>query len=170
MIGFLRRIGIEVRLTTLGDEAFLPGLRVDRGRLLVDAERLIYPGDLLHEGGHIALVPPELRPLLGDDVTLPGLDLSRIESAIVPWSYAAALHLDIDPAVVLHDGGYRGHSRGLLATYAVGVYPGVALLQELGLTATPARAAELGVEPYPYMLRWLRDSDGGDGADDQADA
>jgi hypothetical protein len=160
MIAFLREIGIPVDVVTLRADGFLPGLLVDHGRLVVDLARLRYPGDLLHEGGHIALVEPSLRPLLTTDVGLPGLDMTRLEHAVVPWSYAAARHLGIDPAVVFHDGGYRGKARGLLATFAFGVYPGVPMLEELGLTAAPARAAELGVAPYPHMLRWLREAPG----------
>lgn len=155
MITFLRDIGIPVDLVALAGDGFLPGVVIDRGRLAVDLARLRYPGDLLHEGGHVALVEPALRPLLSADVTLPGVDSTQLENAVVPWSYAAALHLGIDPAVVFHDGGYRGHARGLLTTFGFGVYPGAALLEALGLTLSPARAAELGVAPYPHMLRWL---------------
>lgn len=156
MIGFLREIGIPVDVTTLPADGFLPGIVLDHGRLVVDLDRLLYPGDLLHEGGHVALVEPALRPLLTDTVDLPGVDMTRLENAVVPWSYAAALHLGIDPAVVFHDAGYRGKARGLLATFGFGVYPGVPLLEEFGLTASPRRAAELGVAPYPHMLRWVR--------------
>ena len=156
MIAFLREIGIPVDVVTRPVDGFLPGIVVDRGRLVVNLDSLRYPGDLLHEGGHLALVEPSMRPVLFTDVDLPGLDMTRLEHAAVPWSYAAARHLGIDPAVVFHDGGYRGHARGLLATFAFGVYPGVPLLEEMGLTASPARAAELGVAPYPHMLRWLR--------------
>lgn len=158
MIAFLREIGIPVDLGTLPDDTFLPGLVVDRGRLVVDLARLRYPGDLLHEGGHVALVEPALRPLLGASVSPPGVDMTLLENAVIPWSYAAALHLGIDPAVVFHDAGYRGKARGLLTTFGYGVYPGVPLLEAFGLTASPARAAELGVAPYPHMLRWLREA------------
>jgi hypothetical protein len=157
MIVFLREIGIPVDVATLPADGFLPGIVVDHGRLVVDLARLRYPGDLLHEGGHIALVEPALRPLLTASVSLPELDMTRLENAVVPWSYAAALHLGVEPAVVFHDGGYRGKARGLLTTFAVGVYPGLPLLEELGLTVSPARATTLGVAPYPHMLRWLRD-------------
>lgn len=156
MVAFLREIGIPVDVVTRPVDGFLPGIAVDRGRLVVNLDFLRYPGDLLHEGGHLALVEPALRPLLFTDADLPGLDMARLETAVVPWSYAAARHLGIDPAVVFHDGGYRGHARGLLTTFALGGYPGVPILEEMGLTASPARAAELGVPPYPHMLRWLR--------------
>jgi hypothetical protein len=90
-----------------------------------------------------------------DDV--PGLDTATLEWAAIPWSYAAALAIGIDPALVFHGGGYHGHSPGLLATFAAGVPIGVHLLEDAGMTATGPRAAARGVEPYPHMLRWLRE-------------
>jgi hypothetical protein len=139
------------------DDGFLPGIRIERGVLMVDEARLEYPGDLLHEAGHIAMAPAKLRPSLSGAVDVPGLDMASLEVAAVAWSYAAAVALGIDPAEVFHGGGYGGKSAGLLATFGVGVYPGAHLLEAAGLTATPARAETLGVEPYPHMLRWLRD-------------
>jgi hypothetical protein len=138
------------------DEAFLPGIRVDRGALLVDESQLSYPGDLLHEAGHIAMTPPELRPSLSGAIDVPGLDMAELEVAAVAWSYAAALALGIDPAEVFHAAGYRGRSAGLLATFRAGVYPGAHLLEAAGLTATGPQAQARGVPPYPHMLRLLR--------------
>ena len=139
------------------DEAFLPGIRVERGALLVDERQLAHPGDLLHEAGHIAMTPAELRPALSGAIDLPGVDMADLEVAAVAWSYAAALAVEVDPAEVFHAAGYRGHSQGLLATFRAGVYPGAHLLEEAGLTVSGARAEERGVPPYPHMLRWLRD-------------
>ena len=147
IVAFLREIGIRVEPAELDDATFLPGIAVERGGLLYDEARLTWPGDLLHEAAHIALAPPAARPLLTGDVALPGLDAARIETAAVPWSYAAALHLGIDPALVFHEGGYRGKSEGLLRTFGLGVHPGANILADAGLT-TPAL--------YPRMLRWLR--------------
>jgi hypothetical protein len=141
----------------VAEEGFLPGIRVDRGGLVVDEARLEYPGDLLHEAGHIAMAPPDVRPSLSGAIDVPGLDMASLEVAAVAWSYAAAVAPGIDPAEVFHSGGYRGKSAGLLTTFRAGVYPGAHLLEAAGLTATPARAQALGVEPYPHMLRWLRD-------------
>jgi hypothetical protein len=125
--------------------------------LLVDEARLAFPGDLLHEAGHVAAAPAWARPSLSGAIDVPGLDTSNLEWAAIPWSYAAALAIGIDPAIVFHGGGYRGHSEGLLATFAAGVPIGAHLLEEAGMTAVGARAAALGVPPYPHMLRWLRE-------------
>ena len=154
---FLEEIGIGVVPASVApDEGFLPGIRVSQGELHVDESRLTYPGDLLHEAGHIAAAPPDVRGLLSGSISLPDVDMGALEVAAVAWSYAAAVAIGIDPAVVFHPGGYRGRSAGLLATFGAGVYPGAHLLEEAGMTATGPRAEALGVPPYPHMLRWLR--------------
>jgi hypothetical protein len=157
IVDFLIGIGVRVEAARLTDECFLPGIAMDRGALLVDDARLVHPGDLLHEAGHIAATPAWARPSLSGGIDIPGLDTSNLEWAAIPWSYAAACALGIDPAEVFHEGGYRGHAPGLLSNFAVGVPIGVHLLEDAGMTATGARAAALGVPPYPRMLRWLRD-------------
>ena len=157
IVRFLRHVGIAVEPAELGDDCFLPGIALDRGRLLFDESRLTYPGDLLHEAGHVAVAPGSARPSLTGAIAVPGLDPGELERAAMPWSYAAALAVGIDPALVFHEGGYHGHAAGLLRTFAAGVPPGVHLLEAAGMTATGPRAAALGVPPYPHMLRWLRD-------------
>jgi hypothetical protein len=155
---FLGEIGIPVTPAELAPDAgFLPGIRLEAGGLLVDEARLEYPGDLLHEAGHIAAAPPEARERMSGSIAVPGADMAALEVAAVAWSYAAALSIGIDPAEVFHAGGYRGRSAGLLATFGAGVYPGAHLLEEAGMTATGPRAEALGVRPYPHMLRWVRE-------------
>ncbi len=144
---FLTEAGIAVEPAELGEDCFLPGIAVEAGRRLVDEQRLTWPGDLLHEAAHVAVAPPEARPRMTGDVDVPGLDMDLLEKAAIPWSYAAALEIGIDPALVFHGGGYRGKSEGLLRTFGFGVYPGANLLVDAGMT-TP--------DVYPRMLRWLR--------------
>jgi hypothetical protein len=153
---FLVEIGIPVEAGDLSEGSFLPGVLLDRGGLLVDEARLDHPGDLLHEAGHIAVAPAWARPSMSGAIDVEGLDTSNLEWAAIPWSYAAALAIGIEPAVVFHEDGYQGRSQGLLANFAIGVPIGAHLLVDAGMTASGARAAELGVAPYPHMLRWLR--------------
>jgi hypothetical protein len=80
-----------------------------------------------------------------DDV--PGLDTTLLEWAAIPWSYAAALEIGMDPKLVFHEGGYHGHSAGLLRNFQVGVPIGLHLLVDAGMT-TP--------EEFPRMLHWVR--------------
>jgi hypothetical protein len=151
--GFLREIGLEVEMCDLVSPCFLPGVRVERGRVLVDEARLLHPGDLLHEAGHLAVMTAADRAGREGDV---GADLGE-EIGAIAWSYAAALHLGIDPSVVFHPEGYRGASGGFLDNFRHGRFVGVPLLQWMELTYEPKNAAEAGVPPYPHMVKWLRD-------------
>lgn len=151
IVRFLAEIGLAVRWEPIEEATRLPGIDIDRGTLLVDRSRLQYPGDLLHEGGHLAVIPAEDRTQLVGDA---GSDPAR-EMMAMAWSYAALCHLELDPAVVFHEGGYRGESGSLLENFSAGRYIAVPMLQWLGMTADADRAAELGVEPYPKMLKWL---------------
>ena len=154
---FLTEIGIEVGFVPLVRETFLPGILVENGRILVDEAKLRYPGDLLHEAGHLAVAPRALRSSLSGEVILPEVNMHAVESQAIAWSYAAAIYLGLDPKVVFHEGGYKGNSEGLLLNFRLGVYIGVNGLQDAGMTASPKVAGESDVRPYPHMMKWLRD-------------
>lgn len=154
---FLNEIGIETRSVQLNEPTFLPGILIDSGKIQVDEEKLVYPGDLLHEAGHLAIMPGNLRSTLNGEVEAPNLDMDAIEAYAVAWSYAAIVHLEINPRFVFHDGGYRQCSERLILTYGCGVYPGASGLEQAGMTVTGERAKASGLPPYPYMLKWLRD-------------
>jgi hypothetical protein len=153
---FLTEIGLEVVSGPITRETFLPGIFLSQGKLLIDEDKLLWPGDLLHEAGHLAVAPAALRPTLTGEVILPGSNLDAIESQAMAWSYAATLHLGLDPKTVFHEGGYRGHAADLLRNFDVGVPLGVNGLQEAGLTMIHDAGCK-AVRPYPHMLKWLRD-------------
>lgn len=150
---FLNGIGLEVRAGDIPDKVFLPGVKVEYGALVVDESRLEYPGDILHEAGHLAVASPERRKKFYVDVGR----VAAEEIMAIAWSYAASVHMGIDPAVVFHEGGYHGGGRSLAENFTQGHYMGVPALQWLGLTAEGARATELGVPPYPHMVKWMLD-------------
>lgn len=153
---FLIEIGLEVQREKLGEETFLPGILIKDGKILVDEEKLLYPGDLLHEAGHLAIAPNDLRNSLSGEIELPEFNSYEIESGADAWSYAALLYLDLDPHVVFHSNGYQGKSESLLFGFSVGVFPGANVLARTGLAAVEKDAKKRGA-PYPKMLKWLRD-------------
>jgi hypothetical protein len=154
---FLVGIGIGVSPAELPGGTFLPGVRIHEGALLVDSGTLLYPGDLLHEAGHLAPLPAASRRAFGGPQGPAGVDMRQLEIQAWAWSYAAALHIPIDPAIVFHAGGYKGRSAGLLQNFQWGAFVGVSDLAAAGMTVTPAEAERLGVRPYPHMLKWLHD-------------
>jgi hypothetical protein len=151
--GFLAHIGLKTEPATLSQPTFLDGLAISHGVLLVDEARLTYPGDLLHEAGHLAVTPAEKRSQLHHNA---GGDPGE-EMMVIAWSYAAALYVGIDPSVVFHSAGYSGGGKAIVDNFSQGRYFGVSLLEWLGLTADKKNAALLHLPPYPHMLKWLRD-------------
>lgn len=149
---FLREIGLEICPGTVEFGPIFQGIKVERGVLIYDIERIQFPGDLLHEAGHLAVKTPAERKLADANM---GPDPAE-EMMAISWSYAAALHLGIPPEVVFHDTGYRGGSQSLLDNFAEGRYLAVPMLQWLGMTQDAKRAAENGGVPYPKMKCWLR--------------
>jgi hypothetical protein len=66
---FLYSINIKVVEQKLPTDTFLPGLSLLGNSILIDMEQLKYPGDLLHEAGHIATTEENRRPLIGTTIT-----------------------------------------------------------------------------------------------------
>jgi hypothetical protein len=155
IIDFLRSIGLTVRLAELPADTFLPGLQLEPNGLIVDPDRLLYPGDLLHEAGHLAVMFPAERASAPELGTKVGMDMGN-EIAAQCWSYAACVHLGLPPEVVFHAAGYKGAASTLIHNYSTGSV-GVPLLQWMGLTFDADRAAESHTQPYPHMHRWLRE-------------
>jgi hypothetical protein len=153
IVDFLRSIGLTVEARRLTEPTFLPGIRIERGALLVDEAALLHPGDLLHEAGHLAVVPGARRPQLSGSVSSDPAE----EMMAIAWSYAALVHLQLDPAVVFHDQGYKGGGSSLAENYLAGRPLGLPMLQWIGLTLDERNAPAQGLPPYPHMLRWLRE-------------
>ncbi len=156
IVEFLRRIGIDVSEDLVPDTSFLPGIRIDRGTVIVDRTRLRWPGDLLHEAGHIATTPASARSALSDALEDHADDADVGEAEATAWAYAACMAIGLAPSVLFHDEGYHGQSAALIATFGVGVYPGSAGLARCGMTRVGAAGIDAAGH-YPQMLRWLRD-------------
>lgn len=153
IVVFFEAIGIPVVAAGLPGGTVLPGIDIDRGRILLDRDRLAHPGDLLHEAGHIAVMIPSRRAAKSGDASKSMGD----EIAAILWSFAALTRLGLPPKVVFHPTGYRGASDWHIETFSGGTYVGLPLLQWMGLTLDESNAAERGVPPFPHMLRWLRE-------------
>lgn len=151
---FIRNLGIPVRFRSIESDCFLPGILIEAGGLSIDPEKMKYPGDLLHEAAHIAVVPPADRPGLGADAAKNRPNSSAEEMMCIAWSYAAALHIGIDPYIVFHEFGYKGGGASIVENFSEGRYFGVPMLEWTGLCANKEQISQ-GAEPYPKMLKWM---------------
>ena len=150
IVAFLGDIGIPVAQAELDEDTVLPAMTVRGGVILYDPRRLERPGDLLHEGGHIAMTDPALRPMVSDFGAAPSAQGD--EMGAIAWSWAAAIAAGLDPRVAFHPDAYRGEGEWLQEVFAQGNYIGLPMLQYYGL----ARRSSDDGAPYPAMIKWLR--------------
>lgn len=154
LVNFLQEIGLTVKFEKESEPGFLPGIHIKSGGLSIDPDQILYPGDILHEAGHLATLPYAIRCEL--DGKLPDTDKHRgAELMTLAWSYAAALHLNIPASVVFHEHGYKGASENLIDNFEQGRVIGLPLLQYYGMTYDQKNAALLGVKPFPHMVSWI---------------
>ena len=99
---FLKEIGINTIEKELSDDTFLPGLALSNEGIIIDYNKLLYPGDILHEAGHIAVTTAEDRKKIGTDKMPEDWPTQGDEIGAMLWSFAAAHHLEIPLEVVFH--------------------------------------------------------------------
>jgi hypothetical protein len=144
---FLSSIGIKVIEQKLPTDTFLPGLSLLGNSILIDSEQLKYPGDLLHEAGHIATTEENRRPLIGTSEMGENWPSDGDEIATILWSFAACHHLGLDLNVVFHPNGYKNDSEWLIEQFSSKNYLGLPLLAWMGFCTK---------EEFPSMNKWLR--------------
>ncbi len=156
-VAFLHSIGIVTQTGKEVPDSFLPGLTIHEGVIYINAGTLKNPGDILHEAGHIAVVPAAERQSLNAESIQHRKDREAEEMMAIAWSYAACVHLGLDARFVFHDNGYKGGGTHLAENFTNKRYIGVPMLQWIGLALDEKNAASQNAEPYPHMLKWLRD-------------
>ncbi len=154
---FLSLIGIEVIITERNEAGFLPGLYIEDGKILVDKSSLSYPGDILHEAGHLAVVPYVERSTLSTTSIASRPNREAEEMMAIAWSYAACVHLEIDPSFVFHENGYKGGGATIINNFRLKQYFGLPMLQWTGMAVDEKNAALRDIKPFPYMIKWMRD-------------
>jgi len=153
ILSFLQKIGLTYKLEIIEEDTFLPGLKLRNGALVIDTKRLLYPGDVLHEAGHLACMPPDIRKNMNNN--LEDCDLHRGgEMMAIAWSYAACIFLKIDPEIVFHPDGYKGGGQNIIKNFNAGNVIGLPLLQWYGMSYDKPTAETSGYQPFPHMMSW----------------
>ncbi len=156
-VAFIRSIGIPVHFRNLDSPDFLPGICIVAGEITVDIEKLKYPGDILHEAGHIAVVPAAERNLLDAGAISARPMREAEELMVIAWTYAACVYLQIDAGFVFHNDGYQKGGSNIVENFRNGHYFGVPMLQWTGMALEKQNPNEPETPVYPAMLKWLRD-------------
>lgn len=153
---FIQSIGIPCSAGIVAEGSFLPGVDIVNGAIVYDAEKLLSPGDLLHEAGHIAVLKNEDRQLVTSPNVSGDVDEGAAEMAAIAWSWAALKHLDIEPEIVFHNDGYKGDAENLIENFSNGRHIGASLLQWMGMTTEQKNGDTSTESVYPVMQHWLR--------------
>jgi hypothetical protein len=182
ILAFVDGLGLKAEIGAVPADAFLGGVRIDAGALVVQPENLLTPGDILHEAGHLAVIPARHRAAVHDDVdacvagilagcsendlagdpALAGLTNMGGEWQAIAWSYAACVHLDLPLETVFCPGAYGvGPEQSPMAMAqqcAWGFFPGIHRLVQTGMTAHPRGPLHPEAPPggFPEMRFWVQ--------------
>ena len=181
ILDFLDRIEMPFKAGPFGRDGFLPGIHIVEGVLHIDPDRLAGSGDVLHEAGHIVIVPSRWRSTVGDDV-LATLDETvaanpdakddpKLQTAITmsefmaqAWSYAAVKEIGLPAECVFFPGSYKIHSdvkpHPMAAWVESGTHYGILALSQVGMTGGAGifdLMGSNGLPPFPKMTKWLQD-------------
>jgi hypothetical protein len=157
VLTFLETIGIDIVEKELDATTFLPGLSLGSNCIYIDFEKLLYPGDILHEAGHLAVTTASERKLIGTAAMPKDWPTQGDEIGAILWSYAAICHLELPLEFVFHPNGYKNNSDWFISNFNSGNYIGLPFLEWAGLTLSENRAAIEGKKAFPIMQKWLRD-------------
>ncbi len=176
---FLQGLGLACEPGAVPDDSFLPGIALRGGGLIYDEATLGSPGDLLHEAGHLAVVPARYRASLDDDVdgavaellaTAPAEaaapapaereQLAHTEVMAIAWSYAAARRIGTPLDCLFWPGTYRmppgQRPEQLVGQLDQGLFIGIQWLARFGYCAAPPPFGDPAeAAPFPAMRRWL---------------
>lgn len=157
ILSFLNDIGIAVVEKELTDQTFLPGLSLGPNCIYVDYSRLLYPGDLLHEAGHLAVTTDEQRNNIGNIEADSLWPTDGEELGAILWSYAALKYIGLPETIVFHENGYKNDSQWLIDNFNNEIYIGLPFLEWTGIALGGERAKNEDKPAFPLVLKWIRD-------------
>ena len=164
-VAFLRDIGLPT-VSRSDATGFVAGVEIVAGTLHYDPVR-VRTSDLLHEAGHLAVLPAEWRERANGDLdALVGpmceeafarfpIDSPELRAVLqsgdceaTAWAYAAGVAIGLKSDNIIHPRDYQGAGKAVRLQLSCGAHLGVNGLRHGGMIAS--------VRSYPTMLRWLQ--------------
>lgn len=170
VIEALEAIGLEVSRGEVGD-SFLPHVHIKNGSLLV--EEGAHPTDVLHEAGHLAVLPaclranatgniediePHLDRILADHQDDPSwlesplcrslMQISDTEATA--WAYAFGRKCGLPDEHIIRTDAYDGEGLNIMTMLQLGQYLGVNGLRAAGFISS--------CRDFPVLEKWLQDA------------
>lgn len=170
----------DIGITAVLDESawgFLGKVRIVDGGLRIAPDCPV--GDVLHEAGHLAIIPRRYRARANDNVgqiqreMLDDMDLldepidSPLYRAVLQtsdpeataWAYAFGRHLGLDAEDIIEDHSYRnaqgvGTGADIRLALTMGAYAGINGLAHAGFCSVNARGR---LPKYPALAFWTQE-------------
>ena len=160
----------------------MPGIEIENGKLLVD-QRICVAGDLLHEAGHLAVIPTLFRSRANTDLDALAKKMGQYLSAdnsyggdpvcrailqsgeceATAWAWAAGTHLGFPPNVIIHANAYQDlhgneGASAIRQALSCNSYFGINGLQAAGWCAVRAGpyAEYLNLPVFPRLAFWTQ--------------
>lgn len=169
---FLNGIGLPISVVP-DATGFLDHIRVVDGCLEIDPACPV--SNVLHEAGHLAVVPSPFRHLMTGDLDEgtermfaeikklslePDDPLSRAamqagESEATAWAWAVGEYLEIPPEVIILDSEYEGDGADMRVMLMMRQYLGINGLMHAGFCLTRANPRR-NLPVYPKLAYWLQ--------------
>jgi hypothetical protein len=174
-LSFLQEIGLPWQWSP-GAAGFIPGVDIQRGELLVDAKARA--SAVLHEAGHLAVIPGEFRRLVCGNVdgahrlmfeqlAHEDPDSPRMRAALqcsdgeaTAWAWAAGIHCGIPDGEIIQDDEYDGEGAILRVQLRRKAFVGINGLCYAGFAAQKDGDLQRlrGLPVYPKLGMWLQRS------------
>lgn len=164
----LTAIGLKT-IERTGSTGFLDHVDIEDGAILYDAEAL--PSDLLHEAGHLAIMPPAARPfangnLVGAERAIGAMMESRMAETLhddfiqaclqcsdteaTAWAYAFGTACGYAPEQIIRSEQYDGEGEMVRFGLSRGMYIGINGLRAAGFFDR--------IRDYPTLKKWTQDA------------
>ncbi len=168
-IAFIQAVGIPVRIV---DRAFgfADKVKIENGCLLTERDAAV--STLLHEAGHLAVLPGQFRDIADGDLSNltevldrvvcqepPDSPLTRAilqagDAEATAWAWAAGKHLGLPESSIISDAEYEGDAAGVRHALTANAWLGINGLAHAGMT-TPRHCDG---PKFPSLVRWVQPS------------
>jgi len=170
---WLTKIGLKVEQGTRFEVPFNVGIWIEDGGLIYDPAEA-HPGNLLHDAGHLAIIPSIIRPLAKGDIIasieqpieayldshqdafekLPEDPIARAclqcgDAEAIAWAYAAAIAARVDPWLTCEQGFSNRND-------AEHIYRGLQVGAHLGVNGLRAAGFIERVDDFPRLTKWVQ--------------
>lgn len=179
VLNFLTEIGLPWRFDE-DAKGFLSSCSIQDGTLLV--HRSTNASDILHEAGHLCILPGDFRHLCQDDlgdIQAAMLDVIGMEFLDTPfmscviqtsdpeataWAWAAGKKIGLPEDRIIEDDDYNGEGKEMRINLSFNAYIGINGIAATKNTAVRKGALSdyLGLPVYPELKNWLMPSFGVD--------